>query len=118
MRIRGHSVIFVDISSIARDGVAYSAKCIRPSGWTGKSKSCSSFCVRNAEHITSAVAASIMWSLPNSRRTVSTPAVLNTSDITAVQKSLSAFAQKSSFGSRSQSTTLTLSAFAESECKV
>ena len=46
------------------------------------------------------------------------PADLNTSFIIATQNSLSAAAQKSSFASRSQSATLTASAFAESERKM
>ena len=32
MRSLGQSVIFVDISSMAREGIAYSAKCMRPIG--------------------------------------------------------------------------------------
>ena len=43
---------------------------------------------------------------------VSTPAVWNTSFIIDTQKSLSAAAQKSSLGSRSQSATFTVSAVA------
>ena len=83
---------------------------MRPSGCCGKSKSFSSFCVRNAEQITSAFVTSMRWSSPNSSRSVSMPANLNTSFMTATQNSLSAAAQKSSLASRSQSATLTVSA--------
>ena len=62
--------------------------------------------------MTSALVTSARWSSPNPMFSVSTPAVWNTSFIIDTQESLSAAAQKSSLGSRSQSATFTVSAVA------
>ena len=74
--------------------------------------------MRNAEQTTTAFDVSLMPSARYPTRRGSTPAALKTSSMTMLANFASEAAHTSSAGSRAQSTTLTLSADAESECKV